>query len=168
MSMPRVAVAKAITTSETLNPFFFKHMAIENAMLARAALSLGRKSADARVAHLLCELAMRLNGGVLDGPTLFELPLTQEQLGDVLGLTPVHVNRTFRQLRSSGAVERRGHVVEIPCIKRLSDIAQFDGSYLHLSANRNEGEQCAHFAASAHGCSTMRARAHCWRLQSYC
>jgi len=71
----------------------------DNAILSQWALCIGRHSARQRLAHLLCELSARLDGE--DGnESCFELPVTQEQLADALGLTSVHVNRTMLQLRT--------------------------------------------------------------------
>lgn len=104
---------------------------LENAILSEWALGLGRKSAEQRLAHLLCELAVRVVGST-DGPITFELPLTQEQLADVLGLTPVHVNRMLRQLRGKGQVETAGRRMRIVDPEGLRALAEFDPAYLHL------------------------------------
>ena len=106
---------------------------IESANLRRMAMCLGRMSARQRVAHLFCELAVRLGH---DGPASlsYALPLTQEEIADVAGLTAVHVNRTLRQLRDEGLVAwRRGTValLDVPTLRRA---AEFDPAYLHIDA----------------------------------
>lgn len=95
-------------------------------------LSLGRRSAIQRIAHLICELRVRL--GLIgqaddDG---FGLPLTQADLSDCTGLTPVHVNRTLRDLRERGLMDFRGRRVTITDLPGLQAIAEFDDSYLYL------------------------------------
>ena len=120
-------------SSKELAQLFLSRMAIENAMLGRWALALGRKSAMARLAHLLCELAVRLEGAIEDDAVRLDLPLKQEQIADVLGLTPVHVNRTLQRLRFLGVIESRGRIIDIPSVAKLSDIAEFDERYLHRS-----------------------------------
>ena len=99
----------------------------ENAILRQWALCLGQHSAKQRLAHLLCEIAVRLGG---DWEDRFDMPLTQEQIGDVLGLTAVHVNRMIRQLRSEGLIEVGGRAVTIADFDALSRIGDFDPAYL--------------------------------------
>ena len=104
---------------------------IENAIASKWMLSLGRRSARARLAHLLCELAIRLGSGDGDDITV-PFPLRQEQIGDVLGLTTVHVNRTVRQLRTEGLIEISDRVLTISDVAALRYIAGFDPAYLHM------------------------------------
>lgn len=95
-------------------------------------MSLGRRSSLARLAHLFCELKVRLEIiGLVDGLS-YELGLTQTTVAECLGLTPVHVNRTLKQLRETGAVEFRSGRVTIHDWDRLIAIADFDADYLHL------------------------------------
>lgn len=102
----------------------------ENAILSQWALCLGRLSARQRLAHLLCEVAVRL--GHTDEPeSRFELPLTQDQIADVLGLTAVHVNRTVQQLRAEGLIGTKGRVMTIVDMDALRHAAEFDLGYLH-------------------------------------
>jgi CRP-like cAMP-binding protein len=95
-------------------------------------LSLGRRSALARTAHLFCELRVRLAivGQADDGG--YALALTQADLAECLGLTPVHVNRTLRELRERGLVEFRGRRVVIHDLTALERAAEFDPAYLYL------------------------------------
>ena len=102
---------------------------VEKAILTTWALSLGRRSARERVAHLLCELAVRLHA---DGKVAsFHFPLTQEQLGDVLGLTSVHVNRTLQQLRDEKLIATASRTLTLMDVARLRRVAGFDAAYLH-------------------------------------
>ena len=95
-------------------------------------LSLGRRDAGGRMAHLFCELYVRLNlVGLADGFT-YDLPVTQETLADALGLTPVHVNRTLQQLRSEGNVQFERGRVTISDWEALQRSADFDPAYLYL------------------------------------
>ncbi|RYF38033.1 MAG: Crp/Fnr family transcriptional regulator, partial [Cytophagaceae bacterium] len=66
--------------------------------------NIGRRDARTRVAHLLCEIAVRLRSAGLMTGNRYELPMTQEQIGDATGLTPVHVNRTLQALRKDGLI----------------------------------------------------------------
>jgi CRP-like cAMP-binding protein len=95
-------------------------------------LSLGRRSALARVAHLFCELHVRYGVvGMVEGDS-YTLPLTQTELAECLGLTPVHVNRTLKALRERGLVEFRGKKVAIHDRAGLMRVAEFDPDYLYL------------------------------------
>lgn len=95
-------------------------------------LSLGRRSALSRVAHLFCELHVRLGVvGMTDGDS-YALNLSQTDLAECLGLTGVHVNRTLRELRDRGLVGFRGRRVDIKDMDGLKRVAEFDPSYLYL------------------------------------
>jgi CRP-like cAMP-binding protein len=95
-------------------------------------LSLGRRSAIARLAHLFCELHVRLGlVGLADGLE-YDLSLTQAELSECLGLTSVHINRTLRELREAGLVEFRGSRVVIFNLAELRRLAEFDPAYLYL------------------------------------
>ncbi|WP_419826315.1 Crp/Fnr family transcriptional regulator [Sphingomonas sp.] len=106
---------------------------VENAILSKWALSLGRRSAKERLAHLLCELSVRL-GAQEENESSFACPLTQEQLADALGLTSVHVNRTMQQLRTEGMVVTATRTVTLPDVAGLRQIGGFDPGYLHVDA----------------------------------
>jgi CRP-like cAMP-binding protein len=94
-------------------------------------LSVGRRPALARIAHLLCELYLRLEPvGLVDGMS-YALPLTQLDLADAAGLTSVHVNRMLRELREQGLLTFRAGLVTIHDWERLQDAAEFDPIYLH-------------------------------------
>ena len=95
-------------------------------------LSIGRRPALARIAHLMCELCVRLEVIGLAEGRRFALPLTQLDLADAVGLTSIHVNRMLRQLREQKLMTFRGSQVEIHDWERLQRAADFDPSYLHL------------------------------------
>jgi CRP-like cAMP-binding protein len=95
-------------------------------------LSIGRRSAIARIAHILCELMVRLRLVGLADETGYALPLTQADLADVTGLTSVHVNRMLKKLRDEKLLTFRGGRVSIGDWERLQRLAEFDSTYLHL------------------------------------
>lgn len=101
----------------------------ENMALSVLALSLGRRSATQRLAHLLCELSVRL-GAKDEHSVSFPFPLTQEQIGDALGLTSVHVNRVMRWLRSNNLIASADRVMVLPNVAELRRFAEFDRHYL--------------------------------------
>jgi len=105
---------------------------IDAAITREMALSLGQRSAISRMAHLFCELHTRLAIiGRTDGDT-FEFPLTQRELGECLGLTVVHVNRTLQELRRRGLVQAENRHVTITDRRGLEAVAEFDPTYLQL------------------------------------
>ena len=95
-------------------------------------LSIGRRSALARIAHIFCELLVRLRLVGLADETGYPLPLTQADLADVTGLTSVHVNRMLKKLRDEGLLTFRGGNVAIRDWEGLQRVAEFDPTYLHL------------------------------------
>lgn len=94
--------------------------------------NIGRRDAKSRVAHLLCEIAVRLHSAGLITGNRYELPMTQEQLGDATGLTPVHVNRTLQKLCSDRLITRDKRSITIQDWKSLSGAGDFNPGYLHL------------------------------------
>lgn len=106
----------------------------EESMAQEWLVSLGQRSALERVAHLLCELLVRhaVIGGSFE-PS-FALPVTQKELGDTMGLSTVHVNRTLRMLRERGLVRMQAGTVEVLDFPRLAGLALFTPDYLHFRA----------------------------------
>lgn len=99
----------------------------------RAWLSiLGQLDADKRMAHLFCELLLRLHAVGLADNDSFDFPLTQADLGDILGLSAVHVNRTLQSLREANLVALKQRRLVIPHFARLRAFCSFDPTYLHL------------------------------------
>lgn len=107
---------------------------VEASLFREWIANIGRRDARARVAHLLCELAVRCEAAGLGSRQAFELPMTQEQLGDSLALTAVHVNRTLRTLEADGLIRRSKRAVMIADWRVLRAAADFDENYLHLRA----------------------------------
>lgn len=95
-------------------------------------VNVGRRDAHSRVGHLICELAVRLDH--INGTTKrsYDLPMTQEQIGDAVGLTPVHVNRVLRSLSQSGLIVRDRRHISILDWDALRDASDFNPRYLHL------------------------------------
>jgi CRP-like cAMP-binding protein len=94
-------------------------------------VSLGCRTATQRMAHLFCEMPARLKFVGLSNGTECELPLTQSDLADTLGLSTVHVNRTLQELRGTGFIELKGKRLTIHDERALQDLALFEPSYLH-------------------------------------
>ncbi|TZG27181.1 Crp/Fnr family transcriptional regulator [Sphingomonas montanisoli] len=95
-------------------------------------VSLGRRSALARTAHLFCELYVRMKIVGLTDERGYRLPLTQIDLAECLGLTSVHVNRVLKELRESGLATFRNGRVDIDNFEKLQRVAEFDADYLYV------------------------------------
>ena len=96
------------------------------------ALSLGKRSAISRMAHLFCELNLRLDVvGETRGDS-YDFPLTQRELAECLGLTAVHANRTLQELRRRELIALENREVSILDRSGLESVAEFDPSYLYL------------------------------------
>ena len=102
-------------------------------------VSLGRRTALERLAHLFCEVFTRMQAvGLVDGSDC-EFPLTQVDLADALGLSSVHVNRTLQEMRSRGLVDLRNRRVIIPDMDQMAKLAMFDPGYLYMQPSGEEG-----------------------------
>jgi CRP-like cAMP-binding protein len=102
-----------------------------DASIFREWIVVGRRPAATRIAHLVSELAQRLHAVGLLQDESFELPMTQVDLADALGMTPVHVNRVLQQLRKDGLLDLRRYVVRLADAPRLKALGEFDELYLH-------------------------------------
>lgn len=94
--------------------------------------NVGQRKAEKRMAHLFCELLARLQAVGLADADGCAMPFRQPELGDILGITSVHVNRSLKELRNAGlaTLKRRRLVVHDP--DRLAAFCDFDPGYLHL------------------------------------
>jgi CRP-like cAMP-binding protein len=92
--------------------------------------NLARRDSTSRIAHLFCELLTRQRAAGLASGNCCDLPLTQHDLADLLGITPIHTNRTLQALRADGLIELRGKRLRVLDIDRLTAIAGFDERYL--------------------------------------
>lgn len=121
---------------------FWWNSLVEEAVAREWTVNLGQRNASERLAHLLCELYLRLRGVGLaalgaEGPS-FQVPATQEQVGDAVGLSSIHVNRTLQNLREAGLVVWKGKTVTIPDLEALKNVALFNPNYLHLERDGRE------------------------------
>jgi len=123
LTMERPMVARAMWIDTLVDASIFREW-IAN---------VGRRDARTRIAHLLCEFSLRLKLAGLGEETCYELPMTQEQLGDATGLTSVHVNRTIKALEADGLIERGDpRSITIGDWRKLAAVGDFDSNYLHL------------------------------------
>jgi CRP-like cAMP-binding protein len=104
---------------------------IDSAIFREWIVNVGQRPAASRLAHIVVELRRRLAITNRAAGDTFEMPLTQEQISEALGITPVHANRVIKQLRDDRIVDiSRGRVAVLHEAK-LAELAQFDDRYLH-------------------------------------
>ncbi|MER8377269.1 Crp/Fnr family transcriptional regulator [Mesorhizobium sp. M1396] len=96
-------------------------------------VALGRRSKTSHLAHLVCELFVRLQVVKRTNGMSFRLPISQVELADVLGLSVVHMNRVLGALRRAGVIGWANHIVTVLDWDRLVDIAEFDPTYLSMN-----------------------------------
>jgi CRP-like cAMP-binding protein len=119
----RPAVRQAIWLDSLLDASVFREWVV----------NVGRRDARQRIAHLLCELALRLKAAGLGEGPLFDFPLTQEQIADATGLTAVHTNRTLQALRRAGLINLTASKLTILDWDALAEAGDFSERYLHHS-----------------------------------
>ena len=117
---------------------FWRETLIDAAIFREWVMNVGRRDAYARMAHVLCELVVRLRAVGLSEEHSCELPITQGEFADAMGVTTVHVNRVLQQMRTEGLIGLKGDRLNIPDWERLKKAGDFDPTYLHL-----EQEQAA-------------------------
>ena len=130
--IPIAAIEEIAVGRPNLGKAMWNETLVDGAIFREWTLNIGRRDARTRMGHMLCEFALRLETVGLGEQCQYELPMTQEQLADALGLTSVHVNRTLKTLAAEGLIERTNRSVRIPDWKKLAEIADFDSRYLHL------------------------------------
>lgn len=105
---------------------------VEESITQEWLVNVGQRSALERMAHLLCEMYVRLSlVGKVNG-NAFDMPITQTELADTLGLSSVHINRTLQELRRRELIVFRDKVMQLRDFDALSRIAMFSPGYLHL------------------------------------
>jgi CRP-like cAMP-binding protein len=101
-------------------------------------MNLGQRTAFERMAHLLCEVLLRLRLAGRTDSASCDFPLTQSDLADATGLSKVHVNRTLQELRAANLIVLKGKTLVVPSLERLMDAGLFNTNYLHVD---REGRQ---------------------------
>jgi CRP-like cAMP-binding protein len=95
-------------------------------------VNVGRREAYARIAHILCELMVRMKAVGLAQDHTCPIPITQNEFADATGLSNVHVNRVLQALRADGLIVLKGDTLLVPDWDQLKQAGDFDPTYLHL------------------------------------
>lgn len=107
-------------------------MLADEAVLREWLVNIGQRDAYEGISHLFYEIWLRMRAVGLAESDRFSLPLTQAELGDTMGLTPVHVNRTLQRLRAEGLITLEHKQLTLRDPERLAEISGFERNYLHL------------------------------------
>jgi CRP-like cAMP-binding protein len=131
--IPREALQELVLTHPKIGEAVIQQSLVEASILREWVVNVGRRDARARIAHILCEFAVRLEQRGLAYDHGFELPMTQEQLADATGLTSVHVNRVLKSLEADGLISRKRRQIHFDNWRALQDAGDFSRRYLHIS-----------------------------------
>jgi CRP-like cAMP-binding protein len=130
-AVPRSAIMKLADQRSAVRMAMWIDTLIDSSIFREWVVNVGRRDSRARIAHLLCELAIRLQRIGADREGLFDFPLTQEQLADATGLTAVHTNRTLQSLRREGLLQLSNGILRVLDWEGLREAGDFDELYLH-------------------------------------
>jgi CRP-like cAMP-binding protein len=128
--IPSAPVIDLVSASPPITRAFFKSALVDASIGREWLLNLGQRDARTRVAHFLCEHLARMEERGLAVGGVFDLPLTQERLGEATGLTAVHTSRTLRKLKDEGLILQKGRSFTIPSISALREAGDFQAQYL--------------------------------------
>jgi CRP-like cAMP-binding protein len=115
---------------------FWRETLIDAAIFREWVLNVGQREAYSRMAHVFCEMLVRLKAVGLADDHGCDLPITQAEFADALGVTTVHVNRVLQEMRANGIIELRGDRLNIPDWETLKRAGDFDPTYLHLKRDQ--------------------------------
>ncbi|WP_375462674.1 Crp/Fnr family transcriptional regulator [uncultured Methylobacterium sp.] len=134
--IPRETIIDLTARRPNLARAFWWATLVDESILREWLASMGQRVADKRVAHLFCELLVRLQAVGCATENGYDLPMTQIDLADLFGFTPVHANRMMQELRGQNLIIlKRGHL-DIPDVPRLKVFCGFRPNYLHLNPRR--------------------------------
>lgn len=137
--IPDVEIHQVMERHPRIQRALWSATLVDEAILREWLTNMGQRDAFGRIGHHLCEQWARMKSiGLVTTGEEFDLPLTQEEIGDSLGLTPVHVNRTLKRLREEGIVAFRQKRLTVLDPPRLATISGFDATYLHLKEQQAE------------------------------
>ena len=129
--VPREAIKALALARPAVGVALWVDTLVDSAIFREWVVNVGRRDARTRIAHILCEFSLRLEEAGLAENHRYELPMTQEQLADAVGLTSVHVNRVLRQLAEEGLISRNKRAITIEDWARMRDAGDFNERYLH-------------------------------------
>jgi CRP-like cAMP-binding protein len=139
--IPHSTIRELTRRCPRIGDAFVRDILVDSAVFREWMLGLGRREAYERIAHLFCELYVRLRAIGQTNGRGFNMPITQAELGDALGFSTVHVNRTMQELRGDGLIVTKGGSVVVKDWEGLKQAGEFDAVYLHLRKATHTHEQ---------------------------
>ena len=134
--IPHAALQDIVRRRPNIAAVLWRDSLVDAAMFREWIVNVGQRPAASRLAHIVVELRARLKIIGRGEGNRIDMPLTQEQIGEAMGITPIHANRIIKQLREEGVLEfQRGHVTVLDESK-LEELAHFDDRYLHLKPSQ--------------------------------
>lgn len=130
--IPADEMETLLTESSNITRALWWSTMTDSAVLREWIVNHGSRNARKRIAHLLCEILVRYRLIGEGANNTVPFPLTQEELSEATGMSPIHANRMLQELRSQGLVELSNRVLTILDFEELRKAADFDPSYLHL------------------------------------
>jgi CRP-like cAMP-binding protein len=130
--VPHDKMRPTLAAEPSLTNLLWRDTLIDAAVFREWTVNVGRRSAYARIGHLLCEVLLRMRAVGLTIGNTCDLPLTQEDIGDATGLSNVHVNRSLQELRGEGLIEIGRGSLKVLDWERLAEAGEFDPAYLHM------------------------------------
>ncbi|MGE5564177.1 MAG: Crp/Fnr family transcriptional regulator [Bacillota bacterium] len=135
-AIPRCEMTRLAFERPAIGTAMWKETLVDASIFREWLTNVGRRDARTRIAHLLCEFSLRLKVAEMGEHNGYELPMSQEQLGDATGLTSMHVNRTLKALERDGLIERlHPRSIHIGDWRKLAEAGDFDSGYLHLRSD---------------------------------
>ena len=131
-------IRRATSEQPDLAAALWRETLIDASVFREWIVNVGRRDATQRMMHLLFEVGLRLKAMGLGEIGSFHMPITQVDLADALGLTPVHVNRVLQGLRKDGVLDFRRSIVTMNDVERVAAMSAFDPLYLHYDSARDE------------------------------
>ncbi|WP_322098537.1 Crp/Fnr family transcriptional regulator [Methylobacterium planeticum] len=130
--IPHESMRELSTRFPRIGEVLWRDTLVDAAIFREWMIGMGRKSAFGRIAHLFCEMYLKLEAVDLAGDHRCPWPITQVDLGDALGLSNVHTNRVLQEMRGKGLISLRGSTLVIQAWDELMRASEFDPTYLHL------------------------------------
>lgn len=135
--IPIAAIHELTNTHPRIKDAMWHDTLVDGSIYREWVANVGRRDAHTRIAHLLCEFALKLEAVSLGQQLDYELPMTQDQLADATGLTAVHVNRVLKELTREGLIDRiTPRSIIIGDWQRLAAAGDFNRAYLHLGVTK--------------------------------
>lgn len=131
LHLSRKKLADLMRSSEQLQRALWWSTLVDEAILREWLVNLAGRPASQRLGHLICEMLLRSKAVGLGYENNFEMPLSQEELADTMGMSSVHMNRSLQDLRGQGLINSQGKRIFINDLAALMAFSGFDPIYLH-------------------------------------